>query len=549
MGSFKRPFPNHANNLQPFITMSDDATVNSITEVDAKVAENENHRNIYLSIPNFEQITLLREAIFIFFMCMSQLLTQAANAQTMVNSVVLGKAFNVADNAGQVSWFSAAISLTVGTFILVSGRLGDLYGYKKLYIVGYLWFGVFSLLCGFTGFTTSNVFLSTMRGLQGIGPAIMMPNSQALIGNFYPNGRRKNMCFALFGAVAPSGFIVGALFSGLFTDRVWWPWTFWICGIVSISLAILAFFVIPAKVGSRSPGKFDYWGSITGVSGLVLINFAFNQGPTVGWEKVYVYVLLIVGFLLMGVFFFVEKKVADPLVPPEVLRGDTGFILACISAGWSCFGVWLYYQFRWALLVDHDSEVIAAVQNIPCAPVGVIAAVGVAILLSKIPSAVVMFLSMLAFLTGSILMGTRPVGQTFWAQKFVSLLIQPLGMDMSFPAGVILLSAALPRHQQGIAGSLVSTFVNYSISIGLGFAGTVEYYTTKDKPQNFNTTVLGFRNAYRMGMGLAGFGVVVAAVYMWKQFQLRKRDKEKKEFLEKVQEQGQEKNDKTATSV
>lgn len=168
-------------------------------------------------------------------------------------------------------------------------------------------------------------------------------------------------------------------------------------------LGHIGIFVIPAKVGSRSPGKFDYWGSITGVSGLILINFAFNQGPTVGWEKVYVYVLLIVGFLLMGAFFFIEKKVADPLVPPEVLRGDTGFILACISAGWSCFGVWLYYQFRWALLVDKHSEVVAAVQNVPCAPVGVIAAVGVAILLTKIPSAVVMFLSMLAFLVGSIL--------------------------------------------------------------------------------------------------------------------------------------------------
>ncbi|KAI5970891.1 hypothetical protein CANMA_000051 [Candida margitis] len=542
--------------------MSEEATISSTNEVDAKLAnieKEESQRDVYSSVPNFEQISLLREAIFISFMCMSQLLTQAANAQTMVNSVVLGKAFNVSDNAGQISWFSAAISLTVGTFILVSGRLGDLYGYKKLYIIGYLWFGVFSLLCGFTGFTKSNVFLSTMRGLQGIGPAIMMPNSQALIGNFYPNGRRKNMCFALFGAVAPSGFIVGALFSGMFTDVVWWPWTFWICGIVSISLGILAFFVIPAKVGSRSPGKFDYWGSITGVSGLVLINFAFNQGPTVGWDTVYVYVLLIVGFLLMGLFFFIEKRVADPLVPPEVLRGDTGFILACISAGWSCFGVWLYYQFRWALLVDHDSEVIGAVQNIPCAPVGVIAAVGVAILLSKIPSAVVMFVSMLAFLTGSILMGTRPVGQTFWAQKFVSLLIQPLGMDGSFPAGVILMSAALPRHQQGIAGSLVSTFVNYSISIGLGFAGTVEYYTTKDKPQNFDTTVLGFRNAYRMGMGLAGLGVVVAAIYMFKQLQSRRRDKKMQEFSEEgnkpeqeqeqEQDQGQGGNEKSPTPV
>lgn len=146
-------------------------------------------------------------------------------------------------------------------------------------------------------------------------------------------------------------------------------------------------------------------------------------------------------------------------------------------------------------------------------------------------------------------MGTRPVGQTFWAQKFVSLLIQPLGMDMSFPAAVILLSAALPRHQQGIAGSLVSTFVNYSISIGLGFAGTVEYYTTKDKPQNFDTTVLGFRNAYRMGMGLAGFGVVVAAVYMFKQFQLRKRELERREFLEERLARGQEQEKTTESTV
>ena len=88
--------------------------------------------------------------------------------------------------------------------------------------------------------------------------------------------------------------------------------------------------------------------------------------------------------------------------------------------------------------------------------------------------------------------------------KFVSLLIQPIGMDMSFPAACILLSSSLPRHQQGIAGSLVSTFVNYSISIGLGFAGTVEYYTTKNKEPNLSTSIFGMRNAFRMGMGLAG---------------------------------------------
>ncbi|CAK9436841.1 uncharacterized protein LODBEIA_P13630 [Lodderomyces beijingensis] len=505
--------------------MSDTTPVNSEEgRTLSEIIEKEKNDEVYHSQPNFEEISLFRECIFVFFMCASQLLTQAASSQTMPTMLQIGESFGVNNKPGEVSWFSAAFSLTVGTFIMVSGRLGDMYGYKTLYIIGYIWFAVFSLLCGFAGMTKSVVFFTAMRGLQGVGPAIMMPNSQALIGNFYPNIFRKNLCFALFGAVAPTGFIIGALFSAMFADIAWWPWTFWTCGIVSFVFALLAFFVIPNKIGRKSGGKFDYLGSITGVSGLVLINFSFNQGPNVGWDVVYVYVLLIVGFALMCLFYSIEKRVEDPLVPPEVLKGDTGFILACISAGWSCFGVWLYYMFRWSLLVDHHSAVMAAVENITASPMGLIAAVGCAVLLTKVPSALVMLFAMVAFLVGVIIMGTRPVGQIYWAQKFVSLIVQPLGMDMSFPAAVILLSAALPRHQQGIAGSLVSTFVNYSISIGLGFAGTVEYYTTKDKKQSeFDTTVLGMRNAYRMGMGLAGFGVVVATVYLFKQLGWRRK--------------------------
>ncbi|EGW32389.1 uncharacterized protein SPAPADRAFT_55850 [Spathaspora passalidarum NRRL Y-27907] len=474
--------------------------------------------------PNFEEISTFREILFMIFMCMSQLITQAAVAQTMNTSIQISETFNVGDQPGEISWFSAAFSMTVGTFILISGRIGDMYGYKKLFIIGYVWFGVFSLMCGFAGLTTSTVFFDIMRAFQGIGPAIMMPNTQALIGSFYPESKKKNICMACFGAVAPSGFILGALFSGLFTVKVWWAWSFWVCGIIGIALAVAAFWVIPKRIGVKSQGSFDYLGSIFGVSGLIFINFSFNQGPNVGWEKPYVYVLLIVGFLCIGVFYFVETKVKDPLVPPSVLKGDTGFILGCIAAGWSCFGIWLFYMFRWALLVDESGPIMAAVLNITTGPMGFIAAIGTAILLTKIPSAVVMFLAMIAFLVGSVLMGTRPVGQIYWAQKFVSLIIQPLGMDMSFPAACILLSSALPRRQQGIAGSLVSTFVNYSISIGLGFAGTVERYTTLHMEPGLPTTIHGMRNAFYMGMGLAGLGVVLSTVFIFIQLRNRSRN-------------------------
>lgn len=475
------------------------------------------------AVPNHDEINVFREIAFMLLMCLSQLLTQAANAQTMIPSQEIATTFNVLDEAGEISWFAASIALTVGTFILISGRLGDMYGYKKMYCIGYLWFGISSLVCGFAGFTTSRVFFDVFRAIQGIGPAIMMPNSQALISSFYPPSFKREICLSLFGAVAPAGFVVGALFSGVFAQLVWWPWTFWVCGIVSIVVSFVAYFIIPERIGRKVPGTFDYLGAAAGVSGLVLINFAWNQGPNVGWDVPYVYVLLIVGVLCIVAFYYIEKWVKDPLVPPEALQGETGFVLVCIAAGWSCFGIWLYYTCRVSLVIDLDKPILSAVKFIPCTIAGLVAAVLTAFLLRLIPSALVIWLAMVFFLVGTILMGLRPTGQIYWAQKFVSTIVTPFGMDMSFPAAIILLSSALPKSQQGIAGSLVSTFVNYSISIGLGIAGTVEYYKTKNLPLSRETTIYGYRNAFYMGMGLAGLGVVVASIFLV----LQLRDKKK----------------------
>ena len=482
--------------------------------------------NSMAASPNHDEISFLREIGFLFLMCLSQLLTQAGVAQTMNTATQISDTFNVSDKPGEISWFSASFSLTVGTFILISGRLGDMYGYKLLYCVGYLWFGVMSLVCGFAGFTTSAVFFDVFRALQGIGPAIMMPNSQALIASYYPPGFKRNLCLGLFEAVAPSGFIVGALFGGIFAQLVWWPWLFWVCGIITISVAVLAIFIIPKNIGIKQhEGSFDYLGSITGVSGLVLINFAWNQGPNIGWDTPYVYILLIVGSLCLVAFYFVEKRVSDPLVPSEALQGDTGFVLICIAAGWSCFGIWLFYTNRVALVVDLDSPILSAVKFIPALMAGLAAALLTTVLLRKIPSAVVICLSMVAFLAGILIMGLRPSNQIYWAQKFVSILVTPFGMDMSFPAAIIILSSSLPKSQQGIAGSLVSTFLNYSISIGLGFAGTVEYYMTKGMEPSLETTIYGYKKAFNMGMGLAGLGVVVGMSFLIKQFSQRRREK------------------------
>lgn len=508
---------------------------NSVTDAEPYVSDNVSGKELeeeYDEVkpsPSHEDISPLREALFILLICLTQLLTQASLSETVIPVQTLAKHFKVEHAIGEQSWFTSSFSLTVGTFILISGRLGDLYGYKKIYIIAYVVLSMACLITGFTVYSTSTVFFDVFRSLQGLGLSLAFPNSVALIGHYYPRGTKRIIFMCCFGAVAPAGFVIGSFFSNIFVEKVWWPWAFWTFSLVSIFIAFAAYFVIPHNIGSHnSPnkGSFDYLGGILGMIGLILINFSFNEGPNVGWEKPYVYVLLIVGFIAMGLFFYVERRTKFPLVPNEVLKGETGMVLACIFAGWSSFGVWLVYSTRSLLELDHLGVFVINARYIPTLIMGFIAAATAALTIHKLPVSVIMIMSMVAFFLGNLLNGLRPVGQIYWAQFFVSSILTPFGMDMSFPAATIVLSHNLPQHQQGVAASLVATFVNYSIAIGLGFAGTVEYYTTKDLPSSMATTELGIRNALRMGMGLAGLGIVVAVIFAIYEFIKSKRSPE-----------------------
>lgn len=375
---------------------------------------------------------LLREGIMVAVVCMAQLMTQAALGQLIAPLHIIGDSFGTT-NPGQLSWYAAAYSLTVGTFILIAGRLGDLFGHKRLFIAGFVWFGVWSLLAGFSVYT-SPIFFDFTRAMQGIGPAFMLPNGVAILGRAYPPGRRKEMIFSLFGATAPTGFVLGATFASLFAEVAWWPWGYWTMGAVCFACAAIGIFFIPvtpAPPRDTSHSMFsqvDGPGCIVGVTGLILINFAWNQGPVVGWDVPYVYSLLIVGFLFMAAFFYVEWKAEFPLIPFDILNRTTGFVLACIACGWSSFGIWIFYWWQLVEVLRGYSPLLASAYMVPTTISGLAAAVTTGLILSKVPASTVMQISMTAFMTGAILMATCPVDQSYWLQTFFAAVITPWGM-------------------------------------------------------------------------------------------------------------------------
>ncbi|KAL4802424.1 major facilitator superfamily-domain-containing protein [Aspergillus unguis] len=456
------------------------------------------------------------EVLFVAVICCSQLLTQASLALSIVPQHIIGGSFGINDQSGKLSWFSSGYSLTVGTFILIAGRLGDVFGHKPFLVGGYIWFALWSLIAGVAVWSSSSFFIFC-RTMQGIGPAFLLPNAVAIISRCYEPGMRQNMIFCLFGATAPSGFLLGAVFSSMLSQWVWWPWSYWILCFTCLLLAVLGFFIVPATPAPRNPAsensslwqRVDVIGSITGVAALVLFNFAWNQGPVVGWTTPYTYSIMIHGILVFVIFVLLEKTAKHPLIPFGVLPVESLFTLACISAGWSSFGIFVFYTLNLLEVLRDLSPLLTSAQLTPVAISGLFAAGMTGFLLGKFRASTVMLISMTCFLVGGIIFATIPVDQIYWAQTFVGIVVLPWGMDMSFPAGTIILSRAMPKEHQGLAASLVNTFVNYSISIGLGLAGTVEG-EVGDKGKN---VLQGYRGAFYVGVGLSGLGVILALVF------------------------------------
>jgi len=342
-----------------------DQTVPAISAGGTKVKDTADE-HVYLS----SKLTLPREIMFVTIICLAQFTNTGGLGQTLAIQHVIGQDLGVSRpgklNPSVLSWLTAGYSLTVGTFILIFGRFGDLFGYKRMVLIGFVWFAVFSMMAGLSVHAKGNgrlVMFVVARVLMGIGPSITMPNALALLGATYPpNGKRKNIVFAIFAAAAPCGSITAAAFAGLFA-LAWWPWAFFSFAIILAATAVAGFYAIP-DIPSKTRDTFhslqdlaiqlDLLGGFIGVLSLILINFAWNQAPIAGWHAPYVYVALLVGLLLVPVFFYIELHYSSfPLLPLAALDGDVAWVLACLACGWASFGIWFYYTFQTFELLRH----------------------------------------------------------------------------------------------------------------------------------------------------------------------------------------------------
>ena len=376
-----------------------------------------------------------------------------------------------------LEWIVTAYSLAFGSLLLLGGRLGDLYGRRRVFITGVLVFSVASLV---GGFATSEWWLLTARAVQGAGAALAAPTALALIATTFPAGPPRNRALGVWAGMAGAGGAIGLLLGGILTTYVSWRWVLFVNAPIGLVVAGLAPFAL-AKT-ARQHLRLDIPGVVTSTAGLALLVYglthaAAGQDGISHWgDPMTIGTLAAAAILLIG-FVFIERRTPHAELPLHLLnsRRRSGAYIMMLLLGTAMFAVFffltIYVQTVWGY-----SPVKAGVAWVPF-PIALIAInifvarylvtrVGVRPLLLAGP-----LFSGLGFLWLSRLSETG----SYWTNLLAPMMLLSVGMGLMFVPLTLMVVSHVKNEEAGAASSLLNIGQQIGGSIGLAAIGTVAW--------------------------------------------------------------------------
>ncbi|KAF8952497.1 hypothetical protein BGZ46_003462 [Entomortierella lignicola] len=411
----------------------------------------------------------------------------------------------------QLQWVTSAYSLTYGAFLLVGGRLGDLFGHRRVFIVGVTWFAIWSLV---NGFAHNPIVMSVGRALQGMGAGFTVPSALAILTTTYPAGPERTKALAIFGGTGAIGSVLGVLLGGIFGSTIGWRWIFYITSIIAFSMGLLGFLVIPLEMSDSKAEdrRVDYFGVFTFTVGIVCIIYYLSEGTSSGWAVASTLAPFIVGIAMLFVFVAIEYKVDYPIMPLRIWRSRR-LITSCVAIG--CVSASLNGMIFFSSLVLQDVLGYTPLHTSFAYIVHGVGAIVAIMILTKLVTMVRTKILMVIgwfFLIGSgILWAQIKVDSSYWSIPFPSLILSFLGMAPVWLCCQVNSVADASDKDQGVVGAVY----NVALQIGgpIGIAVTNILANSRNSPMAFGAALLpGYRAAfYAVGI-IAGVGLVLTII-------------------------------------
>src|SRR5436189_4998274 len=221
---------------------------------------------------------------------------------------------------GGLRWVITAYAIVFGGVLLLGGRMADLLGRRRVFMVGMAVFTIFSLLDGLAWSSTS---LIAFRGLQGLGAALLAPAALSILTTTFREGRDRNVALGIWGAASGSGGAAGVLLGGALTSALSWSWIFFINVPVGIAVMALSPVLLRESRADLGHRRFDFGGAASITGGLMLLVYALTRATQHGWATGTTFGLLVASAALIGAFFLIELRSKAPLLPLRIFRNRT----------------------------------------------------------------------------------------------------------------------------------------------------------------------------------------------------------------------------------
>ncbi|KAG0267454.1 hypothetical protein DFQ27_008745 [Actinomortierella ambigua] len=484
------------------ISIQEDSTVKTLHANAPPTPKTEN---------KFDALRERLQPLLLYVVSLAQFLDIVNGASVSVALFSIAKDLHF--DVGQMQWIVSAYTLSFAGLLLVAGRIGDLFGHRRVFLTGLAWFSIWSLV---VSFARSPVVFSVARALQGVGAAFTIPTALALIAITYPAGPARTKALSIFGAFGAMGAVVGILLAGAFLSSIGWEWLFRLTAIISFALFLIGFISIPSSPPKATKPVIDYPGAITITASIVLLVYYISAGVDEGFADKKTLPMLIVGLILLGVFLYIETKVSHPIMPFRVWKSryfPVSFVLTFI--GMAQFQGILFYVTLIYQEVYGWNAIKTAVGFIVHSVLAVVVFTVLGRVLPRFPFKPFIVLAFLFRSVTALMFAFVDEDTSYWALPFPALIIHVFGLGFSMlPLQVTALKDAA-NEDQGVVGALYSAALQMGAPFGLAIFNVISAAANGTDPSVTGPVLMtGYKNALFAVAAFGGVAFLVALVFV-----------------------------------
>lgn len=363
-------------------------------------------------------------------------------------------------------WVLNAYMLTFGGFLLLGGRLGDLYGNRRCFLIGLVGFTLASLACGVA--PTRGVLVAA-RALQGLGGALVTAVALALIMNLFSTPADRAKAMGVYGFICAAGGSLGAVLGGVLTGLLDWRWIFLINLPIGIAVYVMCVRLLPEDVAPVKRPRLDVTGAVLVTAGLMIAVYAVIGGNTAGWTSAHTLGPLAAGAMLIAAFFLVETRVRDPLMPPHLLGLRNLATANVIAILWSAgMFAWFVITALYLQRVLGYDPLKVGLAFIPADLVMAVFSVSLsARLVMKLGIRTPLWLGLAIAAVGLGLISLAPVDGSYVVHVLPGMMMLGVGAGMAFNPLLLAAMNDTDESQAGLASGIVNTAFMMGGALGL----------------------------------------------------------------------------------